>query len=199
MKMTVAERIKKARKAAGVTQKELGKRMGVSDASIAQYESGERNPKYDTLQRIADALGVKVGDLLPSAPYDGEVRIFTSKEQRLQHIRKLKGLFDDEADELEKAKLAKKIVDILRVEEITVSQGDTDLKVKRLNELSSLYDSEVNPSKRSEYENASRDIAKSAMSFYPALYESISRLSDKDKDRVWDFIKLLLNQKDVDQ
>lgn len=62
--MTVAERIKAFRKLAGLTQKELGGRMGVSDASIAQYESGQRKPKIDTLRRIADALGVGVDELM---------------------------------------------------------------------------------------------------------------------------------------
>ena len=62
--MTIAERIRKARKEAGLTQKQLGDRMGVSDASITQYESGKRNPKVETLQRIAKALGVGVDVLL---------------------------------------------------------------------------------------------------------------------------------------
>lgn len=56
--LTYAKRIKEARKAAGLTQKELGERMGVSDTSIAQYESGQRNPKGETLVRIANALNV---------------------------------------------------------------------------------------------------------------------------------------------
>lgn len=62
--MTVAENIRAARKAAGLTQKELGERMGVSSVAVTQYESGKRIPKIDTLQRIADALGVNIGVLL---------------------------------------------------------------------------------------------------------------------------------------
>lgn len=62
--MTVGERIRKARKAKGLTQEELAKSLGVSFAMIGQYERGERNPKLDTLQRIADALDVNVGLLL---------------------------------------------------------------------------------------------------------------------------------------
>ena len=62
--VTVGERIKKARKAKGLTQEELAKSLGVSFAMIGQYERGERNPKYETLQRIADALNVNIGVLL---------------------------------------------------------------------------------------------------------------------------------------
>ena len=71
--MTVAEKIKAARNAAGITQKELGNRMGVSDASIAQYESGERNPKVDTLRRLATALGIELSSLISvSNEFSGE-------------------------------------------------------------------------------------------------------------------------------
>ena len=56
--MTTGQRIKKARTSMNISQQELGKRLGVSQAMIAQYESDARNPKMETLQRIADALGV---------------------------------------------------------------------------------------------------------------------------------------------
>lgn len=62
--MTVGDRIRKARKAKGYTQEELAKLLGVSFAMIGQYERGERNPKIETLQRIADALGVGIGVLM---------------------------------------------------------------------------------------------------------------------------------------
>lgn len=55
---TTGERIKKARKAAGLTQQELGKKLGVSGSMIGQYETNLRNPKHDTLFKIAKALGV---------------------------------------------------------------------------------------------------------------------------------------------
>ena len=64
--MSIAERIKAARKAAGLTQKELGVRMSISDASVAQYESGKRRPKIETLQRIASALDISLANLVDS-------------------------------------------------------------------------------------------------------------------------------------
>lgn len=56
--VTTGQRIRAARKAAGMTQKELGEKMGLSFQSIAQWENDLRKPKYDTLKRIAAALGV---------------------------------------------------------------------------------------------------------------------------------------------
>lgn len=57
--MTIGEQIKKYRVAAGISQKELGKRMGVSAAMVAQYENDLRKPKPETIQRFADALQVE--------------------------------------------------------------------------------------------------------------------------------------------
>lgn len=56
--MEYGKRIKDARNKSGLTQKQLGERLGVSESAVAQYESGQRVPKVDTLQRIADALNI---------------------------------------------------------------------------------------------------------------------------------------------
>lgn len=63
--MTVAERIKAARKSLGITQKTLGERLGVTQATIQQYESGKRKPKTETLIRIAKALNIQLRELDP--------------------------------------------------------------------------------------------------------------------------------------
>lgn len=55
--------IRQARKNKGLSQTELGKKLGISQALIAQYENGVRNPKLQTLERIAAALEVPVSDL----------------------------------------------------------------------------------------------------------------------------------------
>lgn len=57
MCMTTGDRIKAARKRAGLTQKELGERVGRSFQAIAQWENNLRNPKYETLELLATALG----------------------------------------------------------------------------------------------------------------------------------------------
>lgn len=62
--MTTGQRIKLARRNAGLTQKELGQKLGITYQTLAQWENDLRKPKFDTLKRIADALGVPVGELL---------------------------------------------------------------------------------------------------------------------------------------
>lgn len=66
--MTTGRLIKAARKKAGITQKELGERLGIAYQSVAQWENDLRNPKHETLQRIANALGVPVQQLTPEHP-----------------------------------------------------------------------------------------------------------------------------------
>lgn len=61
--MSIGENIKKIRVDAGLTQKELGERLGITSQSIAQWETGRREPKYQSMVKIADALNVPVSSL----------------------------------------------------------------------------------------------------------------------------------------
>lgn len=63
--MTTGQRIKAMRKNAGMTQAELAEMLGIPYQSISQWERDTRNPKYESLVKIADAIGVKWYDLVP--------------------------------------------------------------------------------------------------------------------------------------
>lgn len=54
----VGEKIKNARLTVSITQAELARRLGVTPQAISQYERGIKKPKIETIERIADALGV---------------------------------------------------------------------------------------------------------------------------------------------
>ena len=56
--MTIGERIKKIRLEKGMTQKEVAEKCGLFDSAIRRYESGRQNPKIETVEKIANALGV---------------------------------------------------------------------------------------------------------------------------------------------
>lgn len=56
--MGTGDRIAAARKAAGVTQLQLAERIGKTKSSIANYESGLREPDSETIGAIAQVLGV---------------------------------------------------------------------------------------------------------------------------------------------
>ena len=56
-------RIRDVRKAAGMTQAQLAKSLGVNRATLSRYESGDIDPPSSQLQRIADVLGVGISEL----------------------------------------------------------------------------------------------------------------------------------------
>jgi transcriptional regulator with XRE-family HTH domain len=53
----LAYEITRAREEAGITQSELGKRIGMSQPAIARLEAGDDiNPEFQTISKIAQAL-----------------------------------------------------------------------------------------------------------------------------------------------
>lgn len=50
--------IRETRKAKGLTQKELGLKMGVTESTVNKYEAGKQNLSLETVQKIANALSV---------------------------------------------------------------------------------------------------------------------------------------------
>jgi transcriptional regulator with XRE-family HTH domain len=66
--MTVGDRIKAARKQAKLTQQEVADKIGIKAQTFQKYERGERNPKIETIQKIADALEIDASDLYDAVP-----------------------------------------------------------------------------------------------------------------------------------
>ena len=64
----VGKRIKKAlRTNTDMTQKELAKKIGVPPSSINKWIKGERVPRKDNMEKLAQALGVRVDYLRAEA------------------------------------------------------------------------------------------------------------------------------------
>ena len=55
--MNMSERIKERRNAVGLTQEELGEKLGLKKSAIAKYENGRvENIKRSTIQKMAVVL-----------------------------------------------------------------------------------------------------------------------------------------------
>lgn len=50
----LAEKLKKARKAVGMSQRELGKLIKLSDKAVSSYEVGRASPSIEVLKQIGD-------------------------------------------------------------------------------------------------------------------------------------------------
>ena len=63
----VGEKVREARGAAGLSQRELAARMSTSQAAVARLEAGGTSATLATLQKAASALGLELNiDLAPA-------------------------------------------------------------------------------------------------------------------------------------
>lgn len=60
----MGEKLKAARKAAGMTQVQLAAALGCHQKDIARWESGQIEPGVLTVKKMAQALGCSMDDLV---------------------------------------------------------------------------------------------------------------------------------------
>jgi transcriptional regulator with XRE-family HTH domain len=60
----LGEKVRRARKKAGLTQEQLAEMADLHFSYIGQVERGEKNPSLKSLTKIANALGVAVAQLM---------------------------------------------------------------------------------------------------------------------------------------
>ncbi len=91
--MSFAENLKAIRKSKGYSQKDIAEKLSVSQPSYAQYENGKRNPKYETMEKIANALDIEIKALLPNTDYNKLLgdKAVTAYNVILEQIIGLKG------------------------------------------------------------------------------------------------------------
>lgn len=81
------------RKERGLTQPQLAELLGVSSPAVDYYERRAKNPSVDTIERIADALGVEPAHFLesgaPKAPKRKKPGPPSALEERIERLRKL--------------------------------------------------------------------------------------------------------------
>ncbi len=58
--MNAAAELRRARRAAGLSQRELARRARTSQATLSAYESGHKQPSVTTLQRLLAATGTEL-------------------------------------------------------------------------------------------------------------------------------------------
>lgn len=72
-------KLRELRKNCGLTMKELGAEIGVAESTISQYETGKRQPDYETLLKLGEFFGVSVDFLLTG---DESKKALTQESER---------------------------------------------------------------------------------------------------------------------
>jgi len=95
----IGARIKERRRALGLSQKQLGKVVGVTYANISHWEQGVNNPRPNKLQRLSNALDTTIEYLLNGAGELWAERRIKRFSDRLRAARVLNCLTQDELAE----------------------------------------------------------------------------------------------------
>ena len=111
--MSVAENIRKIRKEKSLTQKQLGELCipKIGESTIRKYELGLLNPKIETLEKIANALGVSVSVFRDFSEYKQNI---INNNPALSAYQRLGALEDSD---LGKAALQHSIIESLNITE----------------------------------------------------------------------------------
>ncbi len=96
--MSIGERIKTCRKAAGLSQEKVAEQLGISRQAVTKWESGQSAPGTENLFKLAELFGTTVDLLLKEedvspSPAEETVQLLLQaqkreKEERLLHRKK---------------------------------------------------------------------------------------------------------------
>jgi transcriptional regulator with XRE-family HTH domain len=81
MSTWAANLIKLARHDAGLSQRELARRAGTSQATLSAYEAGRKSPSFETLVRVVRAAGQDLR--VQVVPYDDHDEVMAAYEASL--------------------------------------------------------------------------------------------------------------------
>lgn len=84
--------IAELRKEAGLTQKELADRIGVSDKAVSRWENGKNYPDIEIMQALGEIFHVSVSELLQGERLEKETVISISEQNVVRNIKKNKML-----------------------------------------------------------------------------------------------------------
>lgn len=83
--------VSRLRKEAALTQEELAQRIGVEPETVSRMERGATVPSLSTVEMIAEALGIRLGDLLeePTPTIHHETRLIQAWVTPLSELDKI--------------------------------------------------------------------------------------------------------------
>lgn len=95
---TIGSYIAQKRRAKNLTQEQLAEKLGVSNKTISKWENGKCMPDYSIIQKLCDALGVTLPELMDGEDAaDSSVRVYDDAQildllRRTQELDRQKGI-----------------------------------------------------------------------------------------------------------
>ena len=71
--MSATARLRILRESQGLTLDDLSRLTGIASSNLSQIETGKTDPRWSTVMRILDALGVEPSDLLSAQGFRPEL------------------------------------------------------------------------------------------------------------------------------
>ena len=133
---TIGDNLKRYRKAFGHSQHGLARLSGVHQPIISYVEAGKHEPEFNTVRRLARALGLPISALVDEAPHGPPPPPKTPRtdERDTEFVRRFEVLTGPQADEL-RAELDRELtalqghVRLLRADGPAEPGGDFALKL----------------------------------------------------------------------
>ena len=114
--MSIGNNIKTIRQSKGIKAKELANKIGVSASMLSQWENDKKPPvKFETVEKIAAALGVTVYDIYPLEVYEFED---IANNELLKNFYKL--------NENGKKEAIKRVYELTQIDEYTQPPWEID-------------------------------------------------------------------------
>lgn len=142
--INIGEKIKKAMKNQKITQKELGKRIEVTENTIQNYVSNRREPNIETIYKIANALNISIEQLIidnykPDYKLKHEIEIYKKAINTFGERRQVIKVCE-ELGELQTALCKFTLDNIHNVEE---EIADVEIMLSQLRLMTDLFDIKV--------------------------------------------------------
>ena len=100
--MNVIEKIRTTRKEKGISHEAMAVNLGISQTAYTKMERGETKLTVDRLQKIAEILDVKLGNLLESEAQSFHQEIHNNKSVTAISQQKIENLYEENHEIYEK-------------------------------------------------------------------------------------------------
>ncbi len=178
----IGENIRKFRKKANLTQKELAEKCGLAEITIRQYETGKRTPKTEILAKIADALGLQCRYTAGGVPY------FCDSEENIRDDSKRKKFnqaqFSDAMEYTCERYGANAQRDFINQEFKKLSESGKEMPVETYLKIVSLADSFVFPKELIPLKNIYQHLDETEKDIFLECISKIGKLNVEGKKEI---------------